>query len=210
MKKTILNIRNASIAFDNQILFAEMNITIPEGALCCITGESGRGKTSLLKAILGFLPLNEGVIEVNNQVLCKENIRNIRKQIAWIPQELSIPAEWVREMVKLPFTLRANQKVCFNEQKLLAYFEKLGLDANLLERRVSEISGGQRQRIMIAATALLNKSLIVIDEPTSALDASSIDKVIAFFKEIVDTGSSILAVTHDKNFADNCDIHITI
>lgn len=210
MKKILLNINNASVAFDDQILFSGISFSIPEGEMCCITGESGKGKTSLLKAILGFLPLNDGEIQFNDQRLCKENIRSIRKQIAWIPQELYIPTEWVKDMVRLPFSLRANQKVAFDEKLLFQYFEKLGLEPQLLERRVAEISGGQRQRIMIATTAMLNKPLIIIDEPTSALDPSSIDKVIDFLREQVARGTSILAVTHDKNFACSCNIHITI
>lgn len=210
MKKIILNINNASVAFDKRVLFSGVSFSIPEGEMCCITGESGKGKTSLLKAILGFLPLNEGRIEFDSQSLCKENIRNIRKQIAWIPQELYIPAEWVKDMVKLPFSLRANQKVAFDQDLLLQYFDRLGLEPQLLDRRVAEISGGQRQRIMIAVTAMLNKPLIIIDEPTSALDSSSIDKVIDFLKDLSDRGTSILAVTHDNNFACSCNIHIII
>ena len=210
MNKHILDIRNASIAFENQVLFTGLNFCVQKGQMGCITGESGSGKTSLLKSILGFIPLTEGEIHINGQSLCRESIRSIRHQIAWIPQELYIPAEWVQEMIDVPFKLRANQKKHMDRELLFSYFEELGLDRSLADRRVTEISGGQRQRIMIAATALLDKPLMIIDEPTSALDPCSIQKVIGFLHKQLDKGIAILVVTHDAIFANSCDIQISI
>ena len=130
--------------------------------------------------------------------------------MAWIPQELALPSEWVKEMVQLPFNLKANRNTPFSLDKLFACFDELGLEEELYDKRVNEISGGQRQRIMIAVATLMQKPLLIVDEPTSALDSDSTDKVLAFFRKRMREGSAILAVSHDHGFAQGCNQMITL
>ena len=200
----MLHINNACIAFGTDVLFSGLNLNLEKGETACIVGQSGCGKTSLLNAVMGFVPLKEGTIKVGDTLLDKSTIDIIRRQIAWIPQELALPFEWVKEMVALPFDLKINRSVPFSEERLYEYFDELGLEHDLYTKRVNEVSGGQRQRIMLAVAAMLNKPLIIIDEPTSALDAGSTDKVLAFFRRQAEKGAAVLAVSHDKDFASGC------
>ena len=204
----MLSILNASLSYGNRDLFSGFNLELHPGDMYCITGESGKGKTSLLNAIVGFVPLSKGSIEVDGLTLNKNSVSQIRRRIAWIPQELSIPSEWVSDMVEIPFNLKANRGVKLDKELLFDYFKQLGLESKLYERRVTEVSGGQRQRIMIATTAMLNKPLLVIDEPTSALDPNSVERVISFLKRLKERDTAILAVSHDKSFASACDKRI--
>lgn len=200
----MLHINNACIAFGTEVLFSGFEMKLEKGETACIVGQSGCGKTSLLNAVMGFVPLYEGTIKVGGTLLDKSTIDLIRRQIAWIPQELALPFEWVKEMVSLPFELKVNRSVPFSEERLFMCFDELGLEHELYFKRVNEVSGGQRQRIMLAVAALLNKPLIVIDEPTSALDTGSTDKVLAFFRRQAEKGAAVLAVSHDKDFASGC------
>lgn len=207
----MLQIQEATIVFDELVLFSDFSMQLHKGESACIGGDSGRGKTSLLNAIMGFVQLESGKIIVDGKELNKHNIEIIRKQIAWIPQELALPNEWVYEMVQLPFDLKANRSVSFSKDKLFVCFDELGLDSELYNKRVTEISGGQRQRIMIAVAAMLQKPLIIVDEPTSALDHGSTDRVLNFFhKQATEYGTSILAVSHDKKFAAGCHTQINL
>lgn len=206
----MLHIHNACIAFGKEILFSGFNLKLERGETACIVGQSGCGKTSLLNAVMGFVPLKEGSIHVGDIRLGRSTIDMIRRQIAWIPQELALPFEWVREMVALPFGLRVNRSVPFSEERLYTCFDELGLEHELYAKRVNEVSGGQRQRIMLAVAALLDKPLIIIDEPTSALDAGSTDKVLSFFRRQAEKGAAVLAVSHDKEFAAGCDYLIEL
>ena len=171
----MLHINNACIAFGTEVLFSGLNLNLERGKTACIVGQSGCGKTSLLNAVMGFVPLKEGTIKVGDTLLDKSTIDIIRRQIAWIPQELALPFEWVKEMVALPFDLKVNRSVPFSEERLYEYFDDLGLE-----------------------------HLIIIDEPTSALDAGSTDKVLAFFRRQAEKGAAVLAVSHDKDFASGC------
>ena len=200
----MLHINNACIAFGTEVLFSGFEMKLEKGETACIVGQSGCGKTSLLNAVMGFVPLYEGTIKVGGTLLDKSTVDLVRRQIAWIPQELALPFEWVKEMVSLPFELKVNRSVPFSEERLFMCFDELGLEHELYFKRVNEVSGGQRQRIMLAVAALLNKPLIVIDEPTSALDTGSTDKVLAFFRRQAEKGAAVLAVSHDKDFASGC------
>lgn len=200
----MLHIDNACIAFGSEVLFSGFTMNLAKGETACIVGQSGCGKTSLLNAVMGFVPLREGSIMVGETLLGKNTVDTVRRQIAWIPQELALPSEWVKEMVALPFELKVNRNVPFSEGRLYDCFDQLGLEHDLYLKRVNEVSGGQRQRIMLSVAAMLNKPLIIVDEPTSALDAGSTDKVLAFFHGQAEKGTAILAVSHDKDFASGC------
>lgn len=204
----MLQINNAAIAYGSHILFSGFSLHLAKGQMACVSGPSGCGKTSLLNAVLGFQPLHEGEIIVNGLRLERSTIDQIRRQMAWIPQELSLPMEWVRDMIQLPFTLRANRAAAFSEEKLFQCFDALGLERSLYRKRVAEVSGGQRQRMMIAAASLMQKPLMVVDEPTSALDADSTGRVLEFFREQAGRGTAVLAVSHDPTFAAGCDFRI--
>ncbi len=203
-KRKMLRIEEASITFGDKTLFSGLNLHLHSGELACIQGESGKGKTSLLNAIMGFVPLSNGRIIVDGIELDRYTIDAIRRHIAWIPQELALPSETVREMVRLPFELKTNRSTVFSERRLFDYFESLGLLNELYTKRVNEISGGQRQRIMIAVAGLLGKKIIVVDEPTSALDEGSAERVLDFFLNRAAEGTTILSVSHDRKFAAGC------
>jgi len=200
----MLYINNACIAFGNEVLFSEFSMQLNKGESACITGQSGCGKSSLLNAVMGFVPLSKGTIRVGTTLLDKLTIDTIRHQIAWIPQELALPYEWVKDIIEIPFALKANRGTSFSKEQLFMHFDELGLESDLYQKRVNEISGGQRQRIMIAVAAMLEKPLIIVDEPTSALDAGSTDKVSMFFRRQTEKGAAILAVSHDMDFAKSC------
>lgn len=200
----MLHINNACIAFGSEVLFSGFNMQLNKGETTCIVGQSGCGKTSLLNAMMGFVPLKEGTIHIGGTLLDKSTIDVVRRQIAWIPQELALPFEWVRELVALPLDLKVNCSIPFSEERLYTCFDELGLEHEIYLKRVNEVSVGQRQRIMLAVAAMLDKPLIIIDEPTSALDAGSTDKVLSFFRRQAEKGAAVLAVSHDKDFALGC------
>ena len=120
----MLHINNACIAFGTEVLFSGFEMKLEKGETACIVGQSGCGKTSLLNAVMGFVPLYEGTIKVGGTLLDKSTIDLVRRQIAWIPQELALPFEWVKEMVSLPFELKVNRSVPFSEARCITIIRK--------------------------------------------------------------------------------------
>mgnify|MGYP001086683646 CR=1 FL=1 len=200
----MINIENISISFGNLTLFRGLDLQVHYGESVCICGGSGSGKSSLLKAVLGFVPLSEGTIRVDGTLLAPKTADHIRKKIAWIPQELALPSEWVSEMVRMPFELKANREAGFNKERLMDYFVSLGLEEKLYDKRVNEVSGGQRQRISIARAILKNPPILILDEATSALDTESERLVQEALERLMKTRTTI-AIAHRLSTIKNAD-----
>jgi polar amino acid transport system ATP-binding protein/putative ABC transport system ATP-binding protein len=202
----MIAIKDITLTYDrNLTVLSHFSLHVASGESVCLMGGSGCGKTSLLKAVLGFVPLDGGSIEVDGTALDVHTVEHIRRRVAWIPQELALPAEWVSEMVRMPFELKVNRPTGFDKRRLMDHFAELGLEEELYGKRVNEISGGQRQRIMLAVAALLHKPLMMVDEPTSALDAESTARVVRFLRRrCEEEGMTMLAVSHDRRFAEGC------
>lgn len=201
----MLEVRNASISMDGARLFSGVSFTVDDGQMLCVRGGSGVGKTTLLRAILGFLPLDEGHISIDGELLTPSSAEEFRKSMAYLPQEMSLPSEWVRDMMRLPFQLRVNRSTVFSKARLMEEWEKLDLAPELYDKKVAELSGGQRQRVMLSVCGLLNKPLLLADEPTSALDSLLSANVAGYMRGLAERGDTIVAVSHDSDFAAACD-----
>ena len=201
----MLEIKNVKIKMGEQQLLGGLSFSAEDGQVVCITGDSGCGKTSLLRAILGFVPLAEGHISVDGELLTPAAAGEFRKYIAYVPQDLAMPMETVGEMVRMPFALKANLATPFSKARLMEEWQKLDLAPELYDKKVSELSGGQRQRIIISTLGLLKKTIVLADEPTSALDAHTTALVLAYFKALAAGGATVITVSHDPAFADGCD-----
>jgi len=200
----MITIENLRISYGSKELFEPLSLHIPKGELVCISGISGSGKSSLLKSILGFVPLIEGTITIGGILLSEKTVNALRKRVSWLPQELALPMEWTSEMVQLPFDLKSHRDTPYIYSELQELMERLGLSENLLKKRVTEISGGERQRLMIAVSILLKPEVLLVDEPTSALDAEATKQVLSLFHEVTKKGTTILAVSHDPKFISDC------
>lgn len=206
----MLSIRAASLAFGSKTLFSNLDLTVEPGELVGITGESGCGKTSLLRAILGFVPLTSGTIEVCGLPLDAHHIHEIRRQTAYVPQELQPPAETGADLVALTHELTANQSHAKQEQ-VQVLMSQLGLEESIFDLSASKLSGGQRQRLLLSAALSLPKPLLLLDEPTSALDEDSTQRVaLALLRVCHEEKRAALVVSHDPVLISFCDKTITL
>lgn len=210
----MITIDKLKLEYNGVLLFSDFSLHVNRGTFTCLAGKSGTGKTSLLNAIMGFTPIKGGKIFVDNTQLLPSTLTTIRKMIGWMPQEVKMPMEYVKDMVDAPFLLKVNRNIYPKREerdcKLMEMFDLLGLSADLYQKHISEISGGERQRIMLATTALLKKEVILTDEPTSALDAESTERVLSLFYKLQNEGTTILAVSHSEALMEHCNDLIKI
>lgn len=197
----MITFEEVSFEFDGKKVVSGFSEEINPGEHVALMGESGSGKSTLMKALMGLNRLSAGTIRVNGISLDAHSIQKIRNLIAWVPQEVQLPYEYVREAMEMPFSFRVNHQKRFDEQKMFSLFDRLGLEKGVYDRRMQEISGGERQRLMLVLAVLLDKKILLLDEPTSAVDPQTREKMIAFLKELPVT---LLAVTHDSKFAEAC------
>ena len=195
MVNDILNIENIKVEYDNEPVFQDLSFTIKKGDKIAVTGDSGKGKTSLINALLGFVPITQGKITWFGKKLNKENLMDIRKEISWLPQETALYFESVKEMIYTPFSFKNNKANIPTEKEIFKIFKIFNLPEDILNKNIDEISGGQKQRLLLTGIFLLHKPVMILDEPTSSVDENN-KKIITDFilskKEL-----TLIAISHD-------------
>ena len=200
----MLKVDNISIRYDGESVLERFSCHIEQGDFACITGRSGCGKTSLLRALTGMTPIAGGKVYVNGRVLDERSCHIVRRTTAYLPQDLQFPYEDVEEFVEVMMRVGKVENRTGRQDGLLYNMTSLGLDKELLQRRMTELSGGQRQRLLLAVLALQDKEVWLLDEPTAALDEESRNRVISFLLTLQQRGKTIVAVSHDACFASHC------
>ena len=123
----MLEVKNASLQIDGDMLFQNLSFSVGDGEMLCVTGPSGAGKTTLLRAILGFQPLDEGYISIDGELLTPSSAGEFRKTMAYVPQDIALPAERVSDLCAMLSGLRANRGVALSKERLMEEWGRLGL-----------------------------------------------------------------------------------
>jgi oligopeptide/dipeptide ABC transporter ATP-binding protein len=171
-----------------------VSLTVESGEIVAVVGESGCGKTTLAKAVLGLQPLNAGRI-----VLGGEEIRGTSRGRAekvgmvWQDPYASLDPRWrVGRSVLEPMAIAGKK----GDAKAL--FDEVGLNPDLVTRFPHQLSGGQRQRVAIGRALALKPPLVICDEPTAALDLSIRAQILNLLKQVQrQVGCSFLYISHD-------------
>jgi oligopeptide/dipeptide ABC transporter ATP-binding protein len=171
-----------------------------------VIGETGSGKTTLARAILGLVDPTAGRVALGDRLISglrgaalRAERRSGRVQLVFQDPLRSLdPDLTVRRIVGEGLEIRGDVPAPEIETRVLTALEQVGLGGGLLDRRPAQISGGQRQRVAIARALVLEPDVLVCDEPVSALDASSRNHVLRLLDDLRDTlGIGILLITHD-------------
>ncbi len=192
----MIKLDKINLSFDNKIILNNFSTTINKNEITCICGESGKGKTCLLKLLQGYIIPNSGKILFNNKVLTPASIYDIRKLTAWVPQNINLP---INKSTELPNIIDATYCI----DSFYKYAWELGISKDIMDADFSVISGGQRQRIIIAFCLALNKEIIIMDEPTAALDDHSIQVLIKIIKSL--ENKTIISASHNLEWQKNAD-----
>ncbi|MGC9335609.1 MAG: dipeptide ABC transporter ATP-binding protein [Anaerolineae bacterium] len=182
------------------------SLEVYEGEVVALVGETGSGKTTLGRLLVGLLEADGGRVVFEGQDLALVEGRQrkaLRRRIQFIAQDpfdAISPRLTVAEIVREPLDVQKVGTAEEREAKVHRCLQAVGLapEPAFLERRAHELSGGQLQRVAIARALVLDPKLIVADEPVSMLDASEQAKVINLLKEIQsERGMGLLLVSHD-------------
>lgn len=191
---------SVAISFGSEPLFTGLSFSVKAGEMVGICGASGSGKTSILRALLGFVSPSEGRIEMCGREVTPANIDYIRRHTAYLPQDLHLPVASVRDMIAMTCP-----SIDERREEMDSLWERVGLELSLWDTHPAQLSGGQRQRILLATALLRKKAVLLADEPTSALDPATTQKVIATLRQTAaENGTAILVASHDQHFLAAC------
>ena len=198
----MLELRNLSKRFGNKQIFSNYDLVIPEGKIVAIVGQSGGGKTTLLRMLAGLETIDEGTLIYNGQVLPVEELEK-RHLLGFVFQDFQLfPHLSVLENLVLSPIKTQNMSAIEAEDKARKLLETLGL-ANHAVAYPYSLSGGQKQRVALARAMMIDPEIIGYDEPTSALDPELRKEVEKLILENRATGITQIVVTHDMQFAEN-------
>jgi ABC-type multidrug transport system fused ATPase/permease subunit len=208
-----MELKNVSFSYGNHIVLNNFNCCIHKNSFIGISGESGKGKTTLIDILLGFLSPQSGKIFFNNQEVHSAEIKKFWQQFAYVKQTTFLLHDSILNNIIL-------YERDFDEKKLNDILNITGI-ANwvkelkdgihtIITENGKNISGGQRQRIAIARALFKNAPVIILDEPFNELDEASELSMLHYFKQSAQKGKIIMLITHNMQSLSFCDAVITL
>ena len=198
----MLELRNLTKRFGNKQIFSNYDLVIPEGKIVAVVGQSGGGKTTLLRMLAGLETIDSGTLIYNGQTLPLEELEK-RHLLGFVFQDFQLfPHLSVLENLILSPIKTQNMSRSDAEDKARKLLDTLGL-ANHATAYPFSLSGGQKQRVALARAMMIDPEIIGYDEPTSALDPELRKEVERLILENRATGITQIVVTHDLQFAEN-------
>lgn len=169
----------------------DVSFTLRRGEIWGLVGESGTGKTTLVKNILGLVKTHTGEII---------HYTKRPQMIFQDPYSSLNPAYTVGWSLEEPLRIYGKYDAAERRRRVAEIAEKVGLPAECLTRRPNELSGGQRQRVSIGVALIQKPRLIIADEPVSALDVTIQRQILELMRTVRDElGISFLFISHDLN-----------
>lgn len=191
----MINFKNISLKFNDKIILNNFNLIVNAGEKILISGVSGKGKTTLLKLLLGFSTPNSGSILVDNLELNEQTINIIRNKIGYMPQSTPFLNVKVEKLIHTIFNYKENLKTKLDMSILTQTLKEFNLDSNILSKNINQLSGGEKQRLAFVIIILLDRKIWILDEITSSLDQDMKEKVINY---ILNTNKTVILVSHDN------------
>ncbi len=197
-----ITINNLTIGYDGHTLFEDVSFEVHPGQKYRIDGPSGSGKSSLLRAMLGFVTAQKGTITIDGQPINHKTAWSLRHHIGYVTQEPDLGHQQVLDCIRRPFSYKANAHLKWNQQSLHEWLERFNLPGALLSKQTTDLSGGEKQRIAVIVALLLDRPLMLMDEPASALDKTS-KQILR--DVLADVQKTIVFISHEDALTDIAD-----
>lgn len=196
----MLELKNIDFSYNKKEIFKNFNLKINEKDKILLSAESGKGKTTLFKILLGFSSPNSGEIYFENNKINHKNINELRKEIAYVPQEVYYSNENFEDFIKEVFEMPFNKNISLNQSKLFELMDYFDLKKEDLIKKMSQLSGGEKQRFALITAILIERKIFLLDEPSSALNEDLKEKIVNYF---INTDKTLLVISHDKIWKEN-------
>ncbi|MFA7085941.1 MAG: ABC transporter ATP-binding protein [Aliarcobacter sp.] len=197
----LINIKNLFFKYQKTEVLENVNLTIKDDDFLAIIGPNGGGKSTLLKLILGLLPLQSGTIE--------KNIEN--NQVGYVPQNTNLNIDFpitALEVVLMGHISSKKRLFGYSKDEISCAIESLNQVGmkDFANKKIGDLSGGQRQRVFIARALCSNPKIMLLDEPTASIDVQGQQEIYELLREL-NKSICIVVVSHDLsillNYAKN-------
>lgn len=197
---SVINLEGVDVYQQKHLVLSNVNLHIKPGEFVFLIGQTGSGKSSLLKIIYGELHVTNGEGQVagfNLKKLAEKDIPYLRRKLGIVFQDFQLLTDRSIEQ-NLEFVMKATG---WKDKKLISerirdVLEKVGLRSKI-KKMPHELSGGEQQRVVIARALLNDPEIILADEPTGNLDPDTSEEIVTLLKQISLSGTSVLIASHD-------------
>lgn len=200
-ERAAVTVHDLTVAYRDEPVLWDVDLTIPTGTLTAIIGPNGAGKSTLMKAILGLVPMAAGTIEIFGHTSERQ-----RKLVGYVPQRGSVDWNFPTDALdvvsmgtfgQLGWIRRPGKS---ERDRAMHALEQVGM-ADFANRQISQLSGGQQQRVFLARALVQDAELYFMDEPFVGVDARTEKAIIDLLKELRDRGKTVVCVHHDLDTA---------
>ena len=207
----LLTVRGLYKAFKGNEVLQDINFDVDQGEIVSLLGQSGAGKTTIIRCITGLERPDQGSIAIDGRFICEEKdgrmtwaskdaLFEIRKNLGMVFQSYHLfPHMTVLKNITLALTQVHRMDVDSARTLAMEMLETLGISDKAAQRPY-ELSGGQKQRVAIARSCVTNPKLLCFDEPTAALDPETTKEMTRIIRDLASAGMGILIISHDIPF----------
>ena len=197
---TIIKLQGVDVFQQKHLVLSSVDLHIDKGDFVWLIGQTGSGKSSLLKVIYGDIAITTGEGHAGGYDLKKLSTKDVpylRRKLGIVFQDFQLLTDRTIEE-NLRFVMRATGWKDKNliTERTLDVLEKVGLRSKV-KKMPHELSGGEQQRVVIARALINDPEIILADEPTGNLDPDTSEEIVLLLKQISQSGTAVLIATHD-------------
>jgi len=192
-----ISLRNVSVSYERKPAVRNVSLDITAGDRVAVVGPNGAGKSTLIKAVVGLVDLDAGLIQVHGQPVSR-----VRARVAYVPQRGVIDWDFpvvVRDVVIMGRYGRVGwfRRPTRTDHEIAAHaLERMGMQ-EFSDRQIGELSGGQQQRVFLARALAQEADVLLLDEPFIGVDASTEKAIFELLDQAHTEGITVVVVNHD-------------
>lgn len=195
--ETAIEVRDLTVAYGQQPVLWDVDVSVPKGVLLAVLGPNGAGKTTFIKSILDLVPVAGGSIRIHGRPY-----RRNRSWVAYVPQRGSVDWDFPTHVLdvvemgtygRLGWFRRPGATEREQALKALAQVEMTAY----AHRQISQLSGGQQQRVFLARALVQDAEVYLMDEPFQGVDATTERTIVELLKRLRERGKTVVVVHHD-------------
>lgn len=197
----IVEVHSLTVTYNKKPALWDVDFSLPEGKLVGIIGPNGSGKTTMIKSIMGLVPLSSGYVKLFGQKLDE-----VRNRVSYVPQRGSVDWDFPASVMDVVLTGMYGKRGLFSriskaDRTLAMDCLKLVSMEGFAQRQIAQLSGGQQQRVFIARSLAQQADLYLMDEPFVGIDAATERAILDLLLEMRQQGKTMLVVHHDLQSA---------
>jgi urea transport system ATP-binding protein len=195
----VINLKNINQLYGGSQILWDLNLNIEQGACICLMGRNGVGKTTLLKCLMGLLPVKSGDIQIDGHNMVKRSAESRALMgVGYVPQGRDIfPQLTVEENLRVGLGVRKDKPKVIPEK----IYELFPVLKNMLNRRGGDLSGGQQQ-LAIGRALVIDPKILILDEPNEGIQPNIVQQIGDVIKLLNgEEGITVFLVEQKPNFA---------